>query len=113
MMFVWKCPLCHHDNKQDTEGIYTQNEIEYCDDAQDNGCGEGPFMVRVILKSEVFLIQGQNYADMGRDVPLTTLAQLREIQEGIQEWNDGPSMSPAGLYHYMGQLDDLIRGLEQ
>ena len=103
----WTCPLCRHENSDKFKTDHPT--ARYCDDAQDGGCGEGPFLIRPELRAEAFLVQGQDYLE---EVPITTFERLSRIRAGIQEWDEGPGMSPAGLYHYLEKLDELLHELE-
>lgn len=60
----WECPLCLHENVRQRANKRPRLSVDYCDDAQDNGCGEGPFLLTTELAIQVDTINNQNYAQV-------------------------------------------------
>lgn len=58
---AWHCPLCGHENVDYNANERDDRSLSYCDDAQDNGCGEGPFMIRTVCHQDAYLIEDQGY----------------------------------------------------
>lgn len=60
MKFRWPCPMCGRENET-WPGERTV-QLEYCDDAGDGGCGEGPFVVSWEVRStSVRKVEGIDY----------------------------------------------------
>lgn len=61
MNAVWHCPLCGHENVDHHANERERLHVAYCDDPADEGCGEGPFVIRTVIHQDAYRVQGQGY----------------------------------------------------